>query len=155
MQYTNYPFVYLFSITDSPSSYLANYYTKFVPIQKTLPPNVRLETLKTRFDGRVLLRLSHLYALGEDSQLSQPVTIDLRTLFVGLDPVEVVETTLTANLPLKELNRLKWKTSSNEKKSPPIEILDNLADDYTITIQAMDIRTFLIRFQNTGKQTVF
>jgi hypothetical protein len=77
----------MFSSAASISDYLSKFNTTYIPLQKPLPPNVRLETLKTRFDGEVLLRLAHLYAVGEDATYSQPVTVDLRDMFVGLDPV--------------------------------------------------------------------
>jgi lysosomal alpha-mannosidase len=34
-------------------------------------------TLETKNDGKFLLRLEHMYDYGEDSVLSQPVTISL------------------------------------------------------------------------------
>jgi UDP-3-O-acyl-N-acetylglucosamine deacetylase len=64
----------------------------------------------------VKLRLAHLYGVGEDATYSQPVTVDLRDMFVGLDPITSREMTLTANLPIDELQRLQWKTSSKNAK---------------------------------------
>jgi hypothetical protein len=49
----------MFSVANSPSEYLSNFRTTFTPINKTLPTNLRLETLKTQEDRNVLLRLAH------------------------------------------------------------------------------------------------
>jgi alpha-mannosidase len=46
-----------------------------------LPPNVALITLQELDDESVLLRLAHLYEVGEDEELSTVTTVDLRALF--------------------------------------------------------------------------
>ena len=62
----------------------------------SLPANVELMSLHKLFDGRVLLRLSHSFAVGESARYSQPATVDLSALFA--QPVRAVaQLTLTGN----------------------------------------------------------
>ena len=66
--------------------------------------------------------------------------------------------TLTANLPIDELQRLHWKTSSkNVDNVPPSRKAKSLKADnvFSVTLNPMDIRTFLVRFLPTGSQQVF
>jgi len=56
--------------------------------------------------------------LNEDASYSNPVQVDLQILFNTLGKIaDVVELTLTGNLPLNELERLVWKTDNNESSS--------------------------------------
>ena len=62
----------------------------------SLPVNVELASMHMLFDGRVLIRLAHSFAVNESVRYSQPVTIDIATLFV--QPIRTVQQlTLTAN----------------------------------------------------------
>ena len=47
-------------------------------LNEGLPLNVNLLTLDPRPDGKYLLRLEHIYDVGEDEELSKPVMINLR-----------------------------------------------------------------------------
>ncbi|CAI0454948.1 unnamed protein product [Linum tenue] len=88
-------------------------------------------------DGKVLLRLAHLYEVGEDKDLSVKTTVELMKLFPG------------------KKRRLVWKaegSSSDEtaRRGGPI--------DYTkleVELLPMEIRTFLIDMvADTLKATV-
>jgi hypothetical protein len=70
--------------------------------------------------------------------------VDLNTLFPGLQLISATEMTLTANQPLSELNRLTWKTTGSNE-----EFMNNGfdLDDYEITLNPMETRTFLVRYQ--------
>lgn len=89
-----------------------------------------------------MLRLVHLYAEGEDAVLSQNVSIDLGNLFANLQPVSLLETSLTGNQPISEMNRLFWRTKSSNSNQ------DNKKGDGTINLSPLEIRTFLVRFEN-------
>ncbi len=67
---TNHPYTFLFSSTTSASEWTSEYDTSFSPMQVALPPNIRLETLKTRENGQVLLRLAHIFEIDEDPDYS-------------------------------------------------------------------------------------
>ncbi len=50
-------------------------------INRELPENVNLLTLENRSDGSYLIRLEHIYDVGEDNVLSKPVTVSLKVIF--------------------------------------------------------------------------
>jgi hypothetical protein len=112
-------------------------------ILNALPKNVELMTLQPMGAGRVLLRLSHAFALGEDSVYSAPVTVDVNTLFNGLTVTNVVETIITGTIAKSSITPSpRWKTDDI-----------NTNNGYTrtggvsgtmITIDPMDVKTLLI-----------
>lgn len=51
-------------------------------LNRELPANVNLLTLEPWDDqGRLLVRLEHIYGIGEDETFSKPVTVSLKVLF--------------------------------------------------------------------------
>ena len=46
-------------------------------LNKALPLNINVLTLDLRSDGKYLLRLEHPYDVGEDTELSKPVMLNL------------------------------------------------------------------------------
>ncbi len=136
-----------------------------------LPPNVDLLTLqlwpKTSPLCRasspeqqcLLVRLAHGFAVGESASLSKPETVDLSALcrFVteGGEPVVVDELNLSANRLLKEVRRLKWKTTSKSDEfsassSPGGGVLRSLEEADRVTLDPMAIRTFLLVVASTN-----
>ena len=51
---------------------------QFTLINRSLPDNVHLLTLEPWDQGRILMRLEHFYAVGEDSLLAKPVTVSIK-----------------------------------------------------------------------------
>lgn len=89
--------------------------SKFVGLNKKLPPNLHLLTLEPWTDGRILVRLEHLFEINEDPKYSKPRRISLRDLFAPFIVVNVEEMTLSANQwkrPAEE-RRLKWTPEVN------------------------------------------
>jgi len=80
--------------------------------------------------------------VNEDPVYSQPVTVDLSSLFVDFVPVSLVETSLTANQPLKSMSRMKWNSTTTLEES-------ETTDEASVVIQLkpMEIRTFLVNFE--------
>lgn len=66
-----------------------------------LPLNLELLNLRTLQDGLVIMRLHHLFAANEDPILSQPVTLDLDTLFAEKAVHFYLNNLLTENRSLK------------------------------------------------------
>ena len=68
-------------------------------LARALPANVQIMTLQLLAPTKILLRLSHQFGIGEDPQLSTPVTVDLASLFSAsaFQVVDAVQVSLTAN----------------------------------------------------------
>ncbi|NXL18527.1 MA2B2 mannosidase, partial [Setophaga kirtlandii] len=137
----------------------------------TLPPNLHLQTLSIpgwRYNSnhaeqvrsihmgeqnqgdpdfsRVLLRIRHLYEVGEDPVLSQPVVVDLKSLLKGLGSVMAVEErSLTGTWDVNTLERWKWKTAQYPSKR--FFSSTETSEDFTVTVHPKEIRTFFVYFQ--------
>ncbi|NXA31397.1 MA2B2 mannosidase, partial [Eudromia elegans] len=138
----------------------------------TVPPNLHLQTLsipgwkyssnhtehiravhggkQKQADAdfsRVLLRITHLYEVGEDPVLSQPVVVNLKSLLKGLGSVvSVEERSLTGTWDVSTLKRWKWKTAQYPSKG----FYNNTesSEIYTVTVHPKEIRTFFVYFQD-------
>ncbi|KAI0491394.1 hypothetical protein KFK09_025654 [Dendrobium nobile] len=122
----------------------------------SLPSNVAMITLQVLKDGTVLLRLAHLYEVGEDKDLSVMATVDLNKIFPGKKVIKITETNLSANQErsVMEKKRLKWRvegTSNTEKlvRGGPID-----PSKLLVELGPMEIRTFLIDFNHITTQPV-
>ena len=119
--------------------------TQFSGLRRELPPSVRLLTLARWGPETLLLRLEHQFAVGEDSgrNLSSPVTLDLTNLFSAFTITNLRETTLAANQLLAYASRLQWTTDTGPTPHPS----PSRPVSATITLQPMEIRTFLASVQ--------
>ncbi|XP_030095069.2 epididymis-specific alpha-mannosidase [Serinus canaria] len=137
----------------------------------TVPPNLHLQTLSIpgwRYSSnhaeqvksihmgeqkqgdadfsRVLLRIRHLYEVGEDPVLSQPVVVDLKSLLKGLGSVMAVEErSLTGTWDVNTLERWKWKTAQHPGKR--FFNSTETSEDFIVTVHPKEIRTFFVYFQ--------
>ena len=99
--------------------------------------------------NQYLIRLEHLFAEGEHSKLSQPVSISLQELFgpTGLNIGQIGfirETTLGGNQWKDEKENLEWKIKGEKMAvKKPKNVPDN---DDNIILQPMEIRTFIVEF---------
>nr|XP_051691757.1 lysosomal alpha-mannosidase [Oryctolagus cuniculus] len=118
---------------------------QFSGLRRALPPSVHLLTLAHWGPDKLLLRLEHQFARGEDSghNLSSPVTLDLLNLFSTFTITHLQETTLVANQPRASASRLKWTPNTGPVPLPSVPPLDST----TITLQPMEIRTFVASVQ--------
>ncbi|XP_008583190.1 PREDICTED: lysosomal alpha-mannosidase [Galeopterus variegatus] len=119
--------------------------TQFSGLRRELPSSVHLLTLARWGPDMLLLRLEHQFAVGEDSgrNLSSPVTLDLRDLFSTFTITRLQETTLAANQLRASASRLKWTPNTGPTHHPTPSLLDPA----TVTLQPMEIRTFLASVQ--------
>lgn len=114
---------------------------------KVLPPNVHVLTLEPWKDGTVLLRLEHIFEVGEAMQLSQPVEVNIKDLFTSFTITSIRETTLGANQWLEDNNPLKWRPETNEivpepeMSFEPVKIQDGAIN---VLLKPMEIRTFIL-----------
>ncbi|XP_076427921.1 lysosomal alpha-mannosidase isoform X4 [Peromyscus maniculatus bairdii] len=123
----------------------------FSGLRQDLPPQVHLLTLARWGPKMVLLRLEHQFAVTEDSRgnLSSPVTLNLQNLFQAFIITHLMETTLAANQPLSRASRLKWITNTGPTSYP----VPSKLDPTSVTLQPMEIRTFVARVQWPGSKT--
>jgi len=106
---------------------------------KELPSNVHLMTVRRISDGKLIVRLQHLFAVGEHPTLSGPVKIDLSTLLGSSVKVSAItEMNLSATTVASEVNKLSWSTPSDNSGQKPIPVTNNI-----LVIQPMEIRTFV------------
>lgn len=108
---------------------------------------MRLLTLARWGPETLLLRLEHQFAMGEDpvGNLSSPVALDLRDLFSAFTITSLQETTLAANRLRASASRLQWTPSRGPV--PTHRPSPHRLDLATITLQPMEIRTFLASVQ--------
>ncbi|XP_025977760.1 epididymis-specific alpha-mannosidase isoform X4 [Dromaius novaehollandiae] len=138
----------------------------------TVPPNLHLQTLsipgwkyssnhteqihsvhmgkQKQADAdfsRVLLRIRHLYEVGEDPVLSQPVIVNLKSLLKGLGSVMLVEErSLTGTWDVNTLKRWKWKTAQYPSKG--FYNSRETSENCIVTVHPREIRTFFVYFQD-------
>jgi lysosomal alpha-mannosidase len=97
------------------ANYSAAYRQTWSALNETLPLNVHLLTLDQLGPKDFLVRVEHYFELYEDDTYSQPVTFNLQSIFQSIGTVSnSVELTLGANLPLADLQRLKWLTGDGQ-----------------------------------------
>jgi len=148
----------LLGFTDAPPPKTAP--TSF--LNAALPPNVKLVTLTNNYadfhQGKLLLRLSHLYAVGEHPTLSLPVDVDLSTVFAkeGLRISGAEETTVTGSKQLAagSTGGHVWTTHA-ATPAAAAEMAKIDAHAYAarvpftypkLTLRPMEVRTFLATF---------
>jgi lysosomal alpha-mannosidase len=145
--YNNRPTL-IFTSTSNPNQFINSFHLDFSPMVNPLPPNVHLLNAKTLPTGEVLIRLHHIFAIGEDPTYSSPVTIDLNSLFKNKQIEKITEMNLSANQLKSEMKRLNWKTLSNDDILKESTLVYKLINEPIIQLKPMDIKTFIIRFQN-------
>jgi hypothetical protein len=74
---------------------------------KNEPINIHLLTFDQLNTKEYLIHIEHYFQFNEDEIYSEPVTIDLQTLFKSIGKIgEIIELTLNVDLSLSELHRL-------------------------------------------------
>ncbi|KAF2322962.1 hypothetical protein GH714_032461 [Hevea brasiliensis] len=117
----------------------------------SLPDNVALITLQELDDGKVLLRLAHLYQIGEDKDLSVMTSVELKKLFHGKKIHKVAEMSLSANQQRTEMEkkRLVWKAEGLERREAVARGGPVDPAELVVELSPMEIRTFVIDFDHT------
>ncbi|KAJ0054515.1 hypothetical protein Pint_01278 [Pistacia integerrima] len=114
-----------------------------------LPDNVAMLTLQELDDGKVLLRLAHLYEIGEDKDLSVTSSVELKKVFPNKKINNVTETNLSANQERAEMEkkRLVWKVEGSSGEEAKV-VRGGAVDPTALVVELapMEIRTFVIDF---------
>ncbi|XP_020533563.1 alpha-mannosidase At3g26720 isoform X2 [Jatropha curcas] len=116
----------------------------------SLPNNVAVITLQELENGKVLLRLAHLYETGEDKDYSVVAIVELKRLFPNKKISKVTELSLSANQEraVMEKKRLMWKVASDKEehrvtRGGPVD-----PAKLVVELAPMEIRTFFIDFNH-------
>nr|BET03731.1 alpha-mannosidase [Allium cepa] len=114
----------------------------------SLPDNVALLTLQALEDGSTLLRLAHLYEVGEDKDLSTMAKVELKKMFPGKKISKITETNLSANQEREKMEkkRLKWNVEGSHSKENIVRGGFIGSSDLVVELGPMEIRTFVISF---------
>ncbi|MFS7971359.1 putative alpha-mannosidase [Helianthus anomalus] len=113
----------------------------------SLPDNVVLLTLQELEDGNVLLRLAHLYEIGEDKDLSVITRVELKKLFTKRKITKVSEMSLSANQGREEMEkkRLVWKVEGSKNDEPAVPRGGPVdPQKMVVELAPMEIRTFIV-----------
>ncbi|KAH7578512.1 hypothetical protein JRO89_XS01G0391600 [Xanthoceras sorbifolium] len=114
-----------------------------------LPDNVAMITLQELDNGKVLLRLAHLFEIGEDKDLSVMSSVELKKVFPNKQINKVTETSLSANQERAEMEkkRLVWKVEGSSGEESKV-VRGGPVDPTTLVVELapMEIRTFVINF---------
>ncbi|XP_041998923.1 probable alpha-mannosidase At5g13980 isoform X1 [Salvia splendens] len=113
----------------------------------SLPDNVAIITLQELQDGAVLLRLAHLYEVGEDKDLSSLATVELKRVFPHRKINKIKEMSLSANQERAEMERkrLSWKVEGSDtghrsdSRGAPIDPVK-----LVVELAPVEVRTFIL-----------
>ncbi|XP_028908881.1 lysosomal alpha-mannosidase [Ornithorhynchus anatinus] len=119
--------------------------TQFSALKRELPPQIHLLTLAQWGPDTVLLRLEHQFEAGECANMSLPITLNLQDLFT-FNITALKETTLGADQAKAKMSRLQWRERASSSARGPLSGPPPL-DPLTVTLQPMEIRTFLATVQ--------
>eukprot|EP00048_Salpingoeca_helianthica_P001785 m.51623 g.51623 ORF g.51623 m.51623 type:complete len:135 (-) comp11716_c0_seq2:177-581(-) len=112
-------------------------------LTQDLPENVHLLSLNAIDTGATtpaILRLQHVFPVGEHPTLSQPVSVDLSTLFSTVSVQSATQTTLTANQPLTQVRRPAWPIEGETPTEPaPVAEVSNV-----VVLKPRDLLTFVV-----------
>jgi len=142
--------------------WIKNHITKRSFSNVELPPNIQLMTFQPWKNNTVLLRLSHQFAVGEDSSLSKVTSVDLSTLFVNRTIQSAIELSLTANQNKLQMNpkpiyqirkedQYLQETLSNSQRGENTNFVYNengKLQAINVSLGPMEIKTFQITFQS-------
>jgi hypothetical protein len=127
------------------------------PMADVLPANVHLHTRTVLAPGVAMLRLQHLFAVGESKVYNHDVTVNLGAALgdgTGAYVIRsVVETDVNGVVDRSDIHRLPFKmcvdgsveTIPADPFGPKPE-----ADPRTVTLKPMEIRTFRVEFEFTA-----
>ncbi|KAG4915573.1 hypothetical protein JHK87_053130 [Glycine soja] len=114
----------------------------------SLPDNTALLTLQEFKNGKVLLRLAHLYEIGEEKNYSLTASVELKKLFPNKKINKVTEMSLSANQERAQMEKRKldWKVEGSTEE--PKVVRGGPVDPTKLVVELapMEIRTFFIEF---------
>ncbi|CAM4947282.1 unnamed protein product [Rotaria socialis] len=130
------------------TDYSNNFRQTWSALTAQMPYNVHLLTLDQLTVKVFLIRIEHYFELHEDDTFSKPVQVDLQFFFDSVGKImDLTELTLSANLPLNDMNRLIWRTANDESSySKPTHSKASLTNTI-VTLNPMQIKTFQVTLE--------
>eukprot|EP01064_Diplonema_japonicum_P013575 TRINITY_DN2111_c0_g3_i1.p1 TRINITY_DN2111_c0_g3~~TRINITY_DN2111_c0_g3_i1.p1 ORF type:complete len:1112 (+),score=256.66 TRINITY_DN2111_c0_g3_i1:48-3383(+) len=130
----------------------------------SLPKEIKLLTLTNNYadinEGKLLLRVSHLYSVGESHASSVPVEVDFTRIFgkAGLIIASMEETQLTGTYSLSEMEKKKHKWMPYDPTGGKVirQLSEHRAyserfpfneQSFTVVVRPMEVRTYLVTFK--------
>ena len=130
----------------SPAAWLVAHKGTWSGVTAPLPDNVHLLTTHAHSPTEVLIRLAHLFEVGEDATLSLPATINLTTLFSNITLAGCYETTTPGLQPLSTVPIRTVQIAGEGASTWPTLPPPPVGAAQTVIIKAMEIRTWLCSF---------
>ncbi|KAL5564813.1 hypothetical protein UlMin_027977 [Ulmus minor] len=146
------PFLLAFTEQDG-QSWKSSHVSTFYGMDPSyaLPDNVAILTLQELESGEVLLRLAHLYEVGEDNNLSVMASVELKKVFANKKINKINEMSLSANQGRSEMEkkRLVWKVEGESEE--PNAVRGGPVDPTNLVVELapMEIRTFTVNFYSS------
>ena len=82
---------------------------QYTGVVNALPDSVNIVSIEQWKGTSLIVRLEHMFEIGEDPLLSQPATVDVKEVLKDFDIVSIREMTLDGNVALQDVKRLQWK----------------------------------------------
>lgn len=138
----------------SPAAWAAARRTNFSGLAAPLPPSLHLLTAHALGPSQLLLRIAHEFDAGEGGAAAGDVSIDLAAIFAPgvLVLGACVETTVTGNQPLADAPRTTYAVEGGPTVTLPVVPLPPAGPGQTVTLSALQIRTFLCDASFPGGQ---
>jgi len=133
----------LAQFSGTPASWVAGgALGEFSGLTASLPPNLHLVTVHAQGPSMLLLRVAHMFSVGEDDELSQPATLNLAGLFTGFNITAAEELILPGTIPLTAAPTTTYSVIGGGQVTLPEIYPAPAGPQLTITLHAMQIRTF-------------
>ena len=102
---------------------------------------------------KLLVRLAHQFAAGEDEQLQQPVTVDLGALLSQYSPTGLREMSLSANQGRKEMmaKKVRWQHTDGAAYTTVHEEPEGMV----VTLKPMEIKTYFVSTGSATRDSLF
>ena len=112
----------------------------------SIPTPLHLQSVRaldpSGLDRGVLVRVRHMFSVGEDPMFSAPQEVEVLAIFGGA-ATKATEVTLTGLLPRASLNRTRFPTDPNAIEQKHHKRVWSTKSG-AITVNAFEFRTFLV-----------
>jgi len=139
-----------FGDASTVNNWISSYNLVYSPLNANLPANVYMQTLRPvvfpQSDNRFILRLRHIYMVGEDASLSKPVTFDITNLFKGKTISNFKEMNLLGTIEISQIKHVTWRTDDGKEYTPKTPQGPLRLD--SITLNPQQTRTFMLNLQS-------